>query len=137
MSFKRSDRVAEAIKREVSLMIYQEVKDPRVHFVTVTDVKITDDLRYAKIFVSVLGDEATRKESLEGLVNAKGFLRSELGRKIGLRYTPDIQFVLDQSLDHAIKIRTLLNSIKKDEPPAETPDAGESQDEEPEGKKDE
>ena len=137
MSFKRSDRVAEAIKREVSLMIYQEVKDPRVHFVTVTDVKITDDLRYAKIFVSVLGDEATRKESLEGLVNAKGFLRSELGRKIGLRYTPDIQFVLDQSLDHAIKIRTLLNSIKKDEPPAETPEAGESQDEEPEGKKDE
>jgi ribosome-binding factor A len=132
MSFKRSDRVAEAIKREVSLMIYQEVKDPRVHFVTVTDVKITDDLRYAKIFVSVLGDEATRKESLEGLVNAKGFLRSELGRKIGLRYTPDIQFVLDQSLDHAIKIRTLLNSIKKDEPQAEVPEG-----EAPEEKKDE
>jgi ribosome-binding factor A len=132
MSFKRSDRVAEAIKREVSLMIYQEVKDPRVHFVTVTDVKITDDLRYAKIFVSVLGDEATRKESLEGLVNAKGFLRSELGRKIGLRYTPDIQFVLDQSLDHAIKIRTLLNSIKKDEPQTEVPEG-----EAPEEKKDE
>jgi ribosome-binding factor A len=132
MSFKRSDRVAEAIKREVSLMIYQEVKDPRVHFVTVTDVKITDDLRYAKIFVSVLGDEATRKESLEGLVNAKGFLRSELGRKIGLRYTPDIQFVLDQSLDHALKIRTLLNSIKKEAPPGEAPEA-----EAPEGEKDE
>jgi ribosome-binding factor A len=115
MGFKRADRVSEAIKREVSLMIQQEIKDPRVHFVTVTSVETTDDLRYAKIFVSVLGDEATRKESLEGLKHAKGYIRSELGRKIVLRYTPDIQFFLDASLDHSIKIKTLLNSLKKEE----------------------
>jgi ribosome-binding factor A len=117
MGFKRADRVSEAIKREVSLMITQEVKDPRVHFVTVTSVETTDDLRYAKIFVSVLGDDAARKESLEGLKHAKGYIRSELGRKIALRYTPDIQFVLDASLDHSIKIKTLLNSLKKEEEP--------------------
>lgn len=115
-SFKRADRVSEAIKREVSLMITQDVKDPRVHFVTVTEVKTTDDLRYAKIYVSVLGDDKTRKESMEGLAHAKGFIRSELGRRIGLRYTPDIQFFADNSLDHSIKVRTLLNQIKKDEP---------------------
>ena len=115
-SFKRADRVSEAIKREVSLMITQDVKDPRVHFVTVTEVKTTDDLRYAKIYVSVLGDDQTRKESMEGLAHAKGFIRSELGRRIGLRYTPDIQFFPDNSLDHSIKIRTLINEIKKDEP---------------------
>lgn len=115
MGFKRADRVSEAIKREVSLMIQQDVKDPRVHFATVTDVQTTDDLRFSKIFVSVLGDEADRKESLEGLAHAKGFLRGELGRRLGLRYTPDIRFFLDESLDHSIKIKTLLNSIKKEE----------------------
>jgi ribosome-binding factor A len=126
-SFKRADRVSEAIKREVSLMITQDVKDPRVHFVTVTEVKTTDDLRYAKIYVSVLGDDQTREESMEGLAHAKGFIRSELGRRIGLRYTPDIQFFPDNSLDHSIKIRTLINEIKKDER------SDEPQGDEPEG----
>jgi ribosome-binding factor A len=133
MSFKRADRVSEAIKREISLMVQQDVKDPRVHFVTVTDVQTTDDLRYAKIYVSILGDKETRKESLTGLVHAKGFLRSELGRRLGLRYTPDIQFFLDESLDHSIQIRTLLNTIKKDEPQGEAPEGDESEDKESEG----
>jgi ribosome-binding factor A len=133
MSFKRADRVSEAIKREMSLMVQQDVKDPRVHFVTVTDVQTTDDLRYAKIYVSILGDKETRKESLTGLVHAKGFLRSELGRRLGLRYTPDIQFFLDESLDHSIQIRTLLNTIKKDEPQGEAPEGDESEDKESEG----
>ncbi len=135
MSFKRADRVSEAIKREMSLMVQQDVKDPRVHFVTVTDVQTTDDLRYAKIYVSVLGDKEDRKETLKGLVHAKGFLRSELGRRLGLRYTPDIQFFLDESLDHSIQIRTLLNTIKKDER-SEAPE-GEPQGDEPQEKKDE
>ncbi len=133
MSFKRADRVSEAIKREVSLMVQQDVKDPRVHFVTVTDVKTTDDLRYAKIYVSILGDKETRKESLAGLAHAKGFLRGELGRRLGLRYTPDIQFFLDESLDHSIQIRTLLNKIKK----ADEPNGNEPKDDVSEEKKDE
>lgn len=115
MGFKRADRVSEAIKREVSVMLGQEVKDPSIHFVTVTIVETTDDLRHAKIFVSILGDEKTRQESMEGLERAKGFLRGELGRRLQLRYTPEIQFRLDTSLDHAMKIKGLLNQIKSAE----------------------
>ncbi len=73
MSFKRADRVSEAIKREISLMLGREVKDPGIHFVTVTAVETTDDLRHAKVFVSVLGDKKTRQESMDGLERAKGF----------------------------------------------------------------
>ena len=112
MSFKRADRVSEAIKREVSVMLTQEVKDPGIHFVTVTDVETTDDLRYAKIFVSIMGDEKTRQDSMKGLERAKGFLRAEIGRRLQLRYTPEIQFRLDKSLDHAMRIKGLLNQLK-------------------------
>jgi ribosome-binding factor A len=96
-------------------MLTQEVKDPGIHFVTVTGVETTDDLRHAKIFVSILGDEKTRQESMEGLERAKGFLRGELGHRLQLRYTPEIQFRLDKSLDHAMKIKGLLNQIKSAE----------------------
>jgi ribosome-binding factor A len=115
MAFKRADKVSEAIKREVSVLLTQEVKDPGVHFVTVTGVETTDDLRHAKIYVSVMGDEATRNETLQALDRAKGFLRGELGRRVQLRYTPEIQFHLDNSLDHAFKIKGLLDSIKSQE----------------------
>lgn len=115
MGFKRADKVSEAIKREISVMLNQEVKDPGIHFVTVTGVETTDDLRHAKIFVSILGDEKTRQESMDGLERAKGFLRGELGHRLQLRYTPEIQFRLDKSLDHAMKIRGLLNQIKSAE----------------------
>ena len=117
MGFKRADKVSEAIKREVSVMLTQEVKDPGIHFVTVTVVEADDDLRHAKIFVSVLGDEETRKETMKGLERAKGFLRGELGRRLQLRYTPDIHFYLDKSLDHAMKIKGILNELKAGEKP--------------------
>jgi ribosome-binding factor A len=81
----------------------------------VTGVETTDDLRHAKVFVSILGDEKTRQESMDGLVRAKGFLRGELGHRLGLRYTPELQFRLDKSLDHAIKIRGILNKLKSSE----------------------
>ena len=113
MSFKRADKVSEAIKREISVMLTQEVKDPGIHFVTVTAVETSDDLRHAKVFVSILGDEETRKESLKGLERAKGFLRRELGHRLQLRYTPEILFYHDQSLDHAMKIKGILDKLKK------------------------
>ena len=112
MSFKRAERVSEAIKREVSVMLTQEVKDPGIHFVTVTSVETPDDLRNAKIYVSVLGDEKTRQETMDGIERAKGFIRGELGRRLRLRYTPEIHFRLDTSLDHAIKIKNILNQLK-------------------------
>ncbi len=111
-SFKRSDRVAEAIKREVSELIARDVKDPRVHFTTITDVELTDDLRFAKIFVSVMGTDQEKDETLEGLTHAMGFLRSEIGARIRLRFTPEIRFVLDRSLDNAFHIEELLQGLK-------------------------
>ncbi|HVZ79286.1 MAG TPA: 30S ribosome-binding factor RbfA [bacterium] len=115
MSYKRADRVSEAIKREISVMLTQEVKDPGIHFVTVTGVETTDDLRHAKVFVSILGDDGTRQETMQALERAKGFLRGEIGHRLQLRYTPELQFRLDKSLDHAMKIKGILNQIKKPE----------------------
>lgn len=117
MPFKRADRVSEAIKREVSVMLTQEIKDPGIHFVTVTTVETADDLRHSRIFVSILGDEETRKESMAGLERAKGYIRRELGKRLQLRYTPDIHFNLDKSLDHAMKIKGILNKLKAEEKP--------------------
>jgi ribosome-binding factor A len=117
MSFKRADKVSEAIKREISVMLTQEVKDPGIHFVTVTTVETADDLRHANVFVSVLGDEETRQETMKALDRAKGFLRRELGRRVQLRYTPEIHFRIDKSLDHAMKIKGILNQLKAEEKP--------------------
>jgi ribosome-binding factor A len=115
MSFKRADKVSEAIKREVSVLLTQEVKDPGIHFTTVTAVETADDLRNATIFVSVMGSEEDRRESLAGLERAKGFLRSEIGRRLQLRYAPQIHFRLDKSLDHAFKIKGILDKLKDGE----------------------
>jgi ribosome-binding factor A len=113
MSYKRADRVSEAIKREISVLLIQEVKDPGVHFVTVSAVETSDDLRHAKVFVSILGDEETRQETMQALDRAKGFLRGEIGHRLQLRYTPELQFRLDKSLDHAMKIKGILNKINR------------------------
>lgn len=117
MSFKRADRVAEAIKREVSILLTQGLKDPTIHFVTVTLVDVAEDLRNANIYVSIMGDEETRQESLKGLERARGFVRKSLGASLQLRYTPDIHFSLDDSLDNSLKIRTILNQLKSEEKP--------------------
>ena len=114
-SFERSDRVAEAIKREVGDLLLRGVKDPRVHFATVTDVEVTHDLRDVKIFVSVMGPDTEKAETMAGLEAAKGFIRREIGRRVRLRFTPDIGFYLDKSLDHAMRINELLQTIHKPE----------------------
>jgi len=115
MSFKRAEKVSEAIKREVSVMLTQEVKDPGIHFTTVTVVETADDLRNATIYVSVMGTDQDRQESLKGLERAKGFIRSEIGRRLQLRYAPQIHFRLDKSLDHAFKIKGILDKLKSEE----------------------
>jgi ribosome-binding factor A len=114
-SFERSDRVAEAIKREVGDLLLREVKDPRVHFATVTDVEVTHDLRDVKIFISVMGPDTEKAETMAGLEAAKGFIRREIGRRVRLRFTPDIGFYLDKSLDHAMRINELLQTIHSSE----------------------
>jgi ribosome-binding factor A len=111
MAKHRAFRLAESIKAEVAQMIREDIKDPRLGFVTVTDVEVADDLRHAKIFVSVLGTEEEMKSSLDVLNKASGYLRSELGRIISLRYFPEITFKYDQSIEHGAHISKLLREV--------------------------
>ena len=122
-SFERSDRVAEAIKREVGDLLLRGVKDPRVHFATVTDVEVAHDLRDVKIFVSVMGPDKEKNETMDGLEADKGFIRREIGRRVRLRFTPDICFNLDKSLDHAMHINELIQTIHKSAEKTETDNA--------------
>ena len=95
-------------------MLLKELKDPRIGFVTVTDVEMTGDLREAKIYVSVMGGEEQVKSSLEGLNSALGFVRREIGQRIRLRFTPEISFALDTSLDYGDHIQKLLLQVEGD-----------------------
>ncbi|WP_102028260.1 30S ribosome-binding factor RbfA [Salirhabdus sp. Marseille-P4669] len=114
MSELRSNRVAEQMKKELGDIIGKKLKDPRIGFVTVTDVRVTGDLQQAKVFISVLGDEDKKKDTLIGLAKAKGFIRSEIGRRIRLRKTPEITFELDEVLEYGNKIETLLRELNED-----------------------
>ncbi|WP_096154597.1 MULTISPECIES: 30S ribosome-binding factor RbfA [Bacillus] len=109
----RSTRVGEQMKKELSDIIGRKIKDPRVGFVTVTDVEVTGDLQQAKVFISVLGDEEKRQDTLMGLAKAKGFIRSEIGKRIRLRKTPELFFEFDESVDYGNRIENLLQEINK------------------------
>ncbi|UWG98533.1 30S ribosome-binding factor RbfA [Dehalobacter sp. DCM] len=111
MSKHRAFRLAESIKAEVSKIIREDIKDPRLGFVTVTDVDVADDLRHAKIYVSVMGKEDEVTSSLEVLNKAAGYIRSELGRTISLRYFPEITFKYDQSIENGAHISKLLREV--------------------------
>ena len=110
----RIDRINEEARKEISAII-RELKDPRVTkgLCSVVSVDITKDLRWCKAYVSVFGDEAAQKDAIEGLKNAAGFVRKELARKLGLRYTPEILFTLDNSIEHGAHINKLINDMNK------------------------
>ncbi len=114
MPFKRAIQVAEALKREASDIIANHLKDHRLGFITVTGVEMADDLRYAKIFLSVMGDEEARERSLQGLESAKGFVRRELGQRLRLKFTPEIDFRIDQSVATGDRIDRLLHQIAEE-----------------------
>ncbi|KOO46574.1 30S ribosome-binding factor RbfA [Priestia koreensis] len=111
----RANRVGEQMKKELGDIIGRKIKDPRIGFVTVTDVQVTGDLQQATVFISVLGDAEQRENTLKGLAKAKGFIRSEIGQRIRLRKTPEITFEFDESIDYGNRIETLLHEIKKDD----------------------
>lgn len=110
----RHVRVAEEIKREVSVIIAKEVKDPRLGMISITDVDVSRDLSFAKIYFSMLGTEEEREKSLEGLNRAKGFIRSELAKRLRLRHTPEVTFHFDGSLEQGAKMDALLKSLQVD-----------------------
>ena len=108
MNSRRIDRLRGTLKKELSDIIRNRVKDPRVRFVTVTDVEISKDLRHVKVYVSVLGSDEDRTACLEGLTRALGFIRGEMGRRIRLRYTPEMVLQYDKSIDAGMEIDRLL-----------------------------
>ena len=112
MSDGRMRRVDEAVRAVLSDVIASDVKDPRVGFVTVTGVKTSPDLRHARVFVSVLGDEQTREASLEGLRSAHGFLQRRVASELTLRHTPALTFQYDYSVDRGMRISQLLHETE-------------------------
>ena len=109
MSGSRMRRVDEAVRAVLSDAITQELKDPRVGFVTVTDVKTSPDLRHARVYVSVLGDDATRADSLVGLNSAHGFLQGRIAAELRLKHTPALTFEYDDTVERGIRLSALLD----------------------------
>jgi ribosome-binding factor A len=111
MTFKRADRVADLIKAELSDILLRRIRDPRIELVTITDVKLSDDLRSAKIYIVQMGKDRLDAELQAGLEKAKGFLKRELGRRLNLRYMPDVVFYYDRSFEYGSRIDRLLSEI--------------------------
>jgi len=113
MTRQRPERVQEAIRQEISMIVQGQIKDPRIGFITITKVDLTKDLRYARIYFSVLGKGSDKNRALKGLNSAKGYIKGLIADKIKLRYMPEISFVIDNTLEHTQHIYEILNSIKK------------------------
>lgn len=112
MSSNRLGRISEEIKRVVSSIIRNDLKDPRISSMTsITKVDVTRDLRYAKIYFAVLGSNTEKQNTLKGLESGKGFIRKGIGEKINLRYTPEPLFFLDESIEQGIYISKLINKV--------------------------
>ncbi|NOU93387.1 30S ribosome-binding factor RbfA [Paenibacillus sp. LMG 31456] len=111
MARVRVGRVGEQIKKELSQIIQSEMKDPRIGFITVTGVDLTNDLSQAKIFLSVLGTDEQKEETLKALGRGSGFIRSEIGKRIRLRKIPELLFRFDASIDYGTKIERLLDQV--------------------------
>ncbi|MEN6372861.1 MAG: 30S ribosome-binding factor RbfA [Armatimonadota bacterium] len=116
---QRQERVEELLKVEISEILQREMQDPRLGFVTITDVEITPDLRHARVFVSIMGDDEKKKTGMKALKSAAGFIRGELGKRVRMRVTPELEFKVDESIDRGVRIFELLEQLKKDEPKQE------------------
>jgi ribosome-binding factor A len=114
-SNRRPEQVAETLRQVVTDALMREVRDPRVGFVTVTAVQVTNDLSHATVMVSVPGDEAARERAIAGLRSAAGFLRSRVAKTLTTRTVPELHFELDRGLAHAARIDELLNEIRREE----------------------
>ncbi len=121
-TYKRADRVADQIKMEVADILMRKIKDPRVHDVTVTDVELTGDLRIAHVFVTTMETGEAARNIFIGLSKASGFVRAELGRRLSLRYLPDVIFKKDVSGPRGDRIMQLLDELHHDTEGQETAD---------------
>ncbi len=111
----RMERVQELMKQEISKIILEDVKDPRIGFVTVTRVHVTSDLRSARVFVSLMGSDEQMADSLRGLHRSLGFIRREVGQRVRLRYTPELSLEIDDSMAYSAHIQELLLGIRRED----------------------
>lgn len=121
MESQRASRVGEQIHKEISALLVRGLKDPRIGFVTITAVDVTSDLHLARIYFTVMGDEGVRRETEKGLHSSVPFLRRELGRRLRMRYSPDLVFQYDTSLEYGNRIEALIKEIH------ESPDSADSE----------
>jgi ribosome-binding factor A len=112
---RRQTQVADAVQQHMSYLLQRELKDPRIGFVTVTAVEMSADLRYARIFISVLGTPEEQQATMDAMASAKGFIRRELGARLDMRFVPELQFKLDTSAEYSDRISRLLNELKAEE----------------------
>jgi ribosome-binding factor A len=115
MESARTHRVGELIKEEISDIIKKELRDPRIGFVTITGVDVTPDLRYADIYISVLGNRKQKEETLKGLQSSSGFLRSMLSKRIRIKYLPELRFSFDPSIEAGMRIDRAIKKLHKEE----------------------
>jgi ribosome-binding factor A len=115
-SSRRPEQVGETLRQVITDALAREVRDPRVGFVTVTGVLVSNDLSHARVMVSVPGEDAEKDRALEGLQSAAGFLRSHAARALTTRSVPELHFELDRGLEHAARINELLNTIRREDP---------------------
>ena len=111
MRFKRSQRIQELLLEEISKLLQSGLKDPRIGFTTLTRVEVSDNLKHAKIFISVMGSEKEKSETLEVLKKATGFIRNSLGKNLYLRYLPELEFKKDENAEHVEKITRIINDL--------------------------
>jgi len=121
---QRAHRVGETIHKEVSALLVKGLKDPRIGFVTITGVEVTPDLHLARVYFTVIGDDESRKNTEKGLKHAVPFLRRELGKRLRMRYVPDLLFLYDTSIEYGTKIESLLKEIS----PKTADDSSDSED---------
>lgn len=111
---QRAQRVGELIHKEVSMLLVSGLRDPRIGFVTITGVEVTPDLHLAKVYYSVVGDDKVRQDTAAGLKSSQPFIRKHLGSCLSLRYTPELVFEYDQSIEYGSRIENLLREVRKD-----------------------
>ena len=117
MQGQRRDKVSDLIQKEVARLLQREVHDARVGFVTVTSVRVSSDLRNARVFISVMAEGDKRDETMAALKSARGFIRTRLGQNLHLRFTPELVFEIDNSIETGARIEDLLRSVLPPSPP--------------------
>lgn len=111
----KNTRINMEVLKELSQIIRLEIKDPRIHpMTTVVSVEVTPDLKFCKAYISILGNEEAGKATIEGLKSAEGYIRRELARRVNLRNTPEIKFILDQSIEYGVNMSRLIDEVTKD-----------------------